>query len=134
MMILCVNKLTNKNFKVLYVFLWSTWLNRNQKVHGNWCDASEGVIRWSVCFLNELQDANQVDKARQNVVQTTNKKWVNPVIGMYKANTASISNGNHCKIGIGMILRDHKGLVMGATTQPIFSPYSPHVAKAIAVL
>ncbi|KAK0582120.1 hypothetical protein LWI29_021708 [Acer saccharum] len=46
-------------------------------------------------------------------------KWVNPDVWMYKA---------------GVIMRDHKGLVMVSTTQPIFVSYSPQTAKAVAIL
>ncbi|KAK3188397.1 hypothetical protein Dsin_027958 [Dipteronia sinensis] len=134
LMVLCANKLASRDFEIFCVLLWRTWFKRNQKVHGNWCDTSEDVLGWSVCFLNEFQNTNWPDEKHKNVAQATKMNWVNPDVGTFKVNTAAVSNGNHYKTGIGVIVRDHKGLVMGAITQPILSLYSPQVAKAIAIL
>ncbi|KAL5750380.1 hypothetical protein ACOSP7_024983 [Xanthoceras sorbifolium] len=61
-------------------------------------------------------------------------KWHPPNSNCYKINTdASIDDHKNCT-GLGVIIRDSRGLVMASCVKGFDSLYSPPIAEALAIL
>ncbi|KAK1560929.1 hypothetical protein Q3G72_032435 [Acer saccharum] len=60
--------------------------------------------------------------------------WCSPAHGLFKVNMDVAVSGRHNRIGIGVVGRNHSGLVMGSSLQSISACFSPQVAEAMAIL
>ncbi|KAK3230321.1 hypothetical protein Dsin_002202 [Dipteronia sinensis] len=133
----CSNILTQSEMKVLCVFLWRIWWRRNLLVHQASSRCDENVVRWALNFVNELREACSLNvthsissvQLQQQVVQ-----WCSPVVGIYKVNTDAAIQSAHNRVGIGIMIRDNMGNVMGCSTQVLEACFSPQVAEATAIL
>ena len=72
------------------------------------------LIRVAMTSIEEFQSARMEDKASNK--ETTNPSsglWRAPLIGWYKANwDAGIDKANE-RIGVGVVVRNYEGLIMG---------------------
>ncbi|KAK2642149.1 hypothetical protein Ddye_023912 [Dipteronia dyeriana] len=53
---------------------------------------------------------------------------------MYKVNTDAAIKGGQSRVGVGIVVRNHSGLMMGSSSQNIVAFFSPQVAEAMAIL
>ncbi|KAL5742092.1 hypothetical protein ACOSP7_028824 [Xanthoceras sorbifolium] len=62
-------------------------------------------------------------------------KWQPPLAGLVKLNIdVALDIENNSMIGVGVVLRDHKGQVLGFSWQRFRGCFSPQVAEALAML
>ncbi|KAK3189375.1 hypothetical protein Dsin_028936 [Dipteronia sinensis] len=127
----CSTILVCEDLEVLCVILCRCWWRRNQLVHNDGTRGDENVVSWAINFLDEFRKPGSRDVVNEPKLVT---KWRSPVVNMYKVNTdaAVCSEGN--SIGIGIVVRDHKGCVMGCSSQSLTVCFSPQVAEATALL
>ncbi|KAK3221506.1 hypothetical protein Dsin_008531 [Dipteronia sinensis] len=59
----------------------------------------------------------------QRTAQVADVKWDRPEVGVFKVNTDAAINNVHKTLGIGLIVRNHEGLVMGF--DPTYRCYLP---------
>ncbi|TXG72274.1 hypothetical protein EZV62_000853 [Acer yangbiense] len=98
------------------------------------CD--ENTIVWACNFVEEFQragaklissDIDQVPIAVQAVF------WDRPSQGVYKVNTDAAIRVDSNLVGLGMVIRDFEGCVVGSSTQCLAANFSPLVAEATAL-
>ena len=61
-------------------------------------------------------------------------KWCPPPAGFYKANWDAATSGDQNRTGVGVLIRDERGLVIAVLSKTIFAKLDPQIAKATAPL
>ncbi|KAK3219281.1 hypothetical protein Dsin_013251 [Dipteronia sinensis] len=119
----------------LCVILWRCWWRRNQLVHHVEARSDEDIVEWAGNFLDEFRKAEE-GKSDKSIVPKFNQntRWGGPLDGMLKINTDAAVCSNRKIIGIGIVIRDHEGCVLGCSSLSIVANYSPQVAEATAIL
>lgn len=90
---------------------WFLWNNRNSVRHGGQCKPAFKILEDSKQFLEEFRGVSELPLPRQ---PRPLKSWSPPQIGWYKVNIdgAVFKDIGHC--GIGVVVQNDKGLIMGA--------------------
>ncbi|KAK2661981.1 hypothetical protein Ddye_000555 [Dipteronia dyeriana] len=127
-LISAVQSLRDDDLALLWVVLWRIWFTRNQLIHTNMVDDLKNVVA-----AYKAANAYVVDD--QRCLGTIEEaRWRPPTKPMYKINTdASIQTQSNC-IGVGIVIHDRSGWVMGSSAQRIQACFTPQIAKAIAIL
>ncbi|KAI9169470.1 hypothetical protein LWI28_012764 [Acer negundo] len=86
-------------------------------------------------IVEKREDANYEDVSGKSLNGVGAVSWQLPVEGTYKVNSDAAIDKDRQAVGIGLVIRDHQGMVLMATsTQCIHARYGPLVAKAAAIL
>ncbi|KAK2641436.1 hypothetical protein Ddye_023199 [Dipteronia dyeriana] len=95
----------------------------------------QNVVAWSTSFLAAYEAANDSVVDDQRCLGTIEEaRWRPSTKLMYKINTnASIQAQSNC-MGVGIVIRDRSGWVMGSSAQRIQACFTPQIAEAIAIL
>ncbi|KAL5740749.1 hypothetical protein ACOSQ2_029929 [Xanthoceras sorbifolium] len=91
------------------------------------------VVGWSKTFLGEFQAAdvcNRADVARP----ATQVRWNPPAVGVLKLNVDAGVRFSAGLMGIGLVVRDWQGVVLGSSAQICRAALSPLLAEATALL
>ena len=90
---------------------WFLWNNRNSVRHGGQCKSAIKILEDSKQYLKEFRGVFELPLPRQ---PHSLKSWSPLQIGWYKVNIdeAVFKDIGHC--GIGEVVRNDKGLIMGA--------------------
>ncbi|KAH7570019.1 hypothetical protein JRO89_XS05G0033100 [Xanthoceras sorbifolium] len=91
------------------------------------------VMDWSSAFLLEFQDAAVIPSTAA-VQDRAARCWSPPAAGLWKINTDAALDLDRGLVGIGVVVRDHQGLVCGSSAQCIRAHFSPLVAEGTALL
>ncbi|KAL5572899.1 hypothetical protein UlMin_022496 [Ulmus minor] len=123
--------LSLENMEFLCVLLWRIWFRRNKWIHEQlWLD-DESCFSWARQYLVDFQDANfQKDVLPK---QGASKPWQAPICGWVKVNSDAAWCSKQKKFGLGAIIRDSTGKVLGSVATPIFASVSVAVAEAWAM-
>ncbi|KAL5541901.1 hypothetical protein UlMin_009611 [Ulmus minor] len=123
--------LSLENMEFLCVLLWRIWFRRNKWIHEQlWLD-DESCFSWARQYLVDFQDANfQKDVLPK---QGASKPWQAPIFGWVKVNSDAAWCSKQKKFGLGAIIRDSTGKVLGSVATPIFASVSVAVAEAWAI-
>lgn len=102
----------------LVTVLWGIWTARNWKVWENKAVSPEFAMQWSAAQINQwremqLQKSPTVNSGTLNQ-QSSFSTWVAPLEGRFKVNVDASVFANSLSYGIGMVLRDHKGVFFKA--------------------
>ncbi|KAL5548698.1 hypothetical protein UlMin_003929 [Ulmus minor] len=115
----------------LCVLLWKIWYRRNKWVHERvWLD-DESCFSWAKQHLADFQDANCHKEVLPK--QRANKPWQAPPFGWVKVNSDAAWCSKQKKFGLGAIIRDFTGKVLGSVATPIPASVSVAVAEAWAI-
>ena len=60
-------------------------------------------------------------------------KWQPPDIGFFKLNTDAAVDVSSQRVGLGMIIQDHLGFVMGASAQTMVANFPPNIVEAMTI-
>ncbi|KAL5550543.1 hypothetical protein UlMin_000719 [Ulmus minor] len=105
----------------LCVLLWRIWFRRNKWIHEQlWLD-DESCFSWARQYLDVLPK------------QGASKPWQAPICGWVKVNSDAAWCSKQKKFGLGAIIRDSTGKVLGSVATPIFASVSVAVAEAWAM-
>lgn len=90
---------------------WFLWNNRNFVRYGGQCKPAFKILEDSKQYLEGFRGVSELPLPRQ---PPPLKSWSPPLIGWYVVNIvgAVFKNIGHC--GIGVVVRNDKGLIMGA--------------------
>ncbi|KAK2642703.1 hypothetical protein Ddye_024466 [Dipteronia dyeriana] len=84
-------------------------------------------------FQANYKATNMAEVEQSNRVVTRTVKWQPPNIVFYKLNTDAAFDVNSQRVGLGMIIRDHLGFVLGASAQTVVANFCPQIAEALAI-
>ncbi|GMN21286.1 hypothetical protein TIFTF001_050117 [Ficus carica] len=112
------------------VLAWKLWCERNKVVHEGEDSDPQDILDLGIASFDEWQALHQVPVQSQVVGSDV---WLPPQLGYLKLNVdASVSPGsNH--IGIGAVIRDEKGRILGAMAKSMERTFSPFLAECIAL-
>lgn len=107
-------RLPKQEFDVFCVFCWCVWWERNKVVYGGLTCDPKTVFSFVESFLLEYHHALLVDRLQPSPIATALCRWLPPPLGCIKMNldASVILGGNY--LGIGVVYRDHYGLVLVA--------------------
>lgn len=80
-----------------------------------------------------LEEFKQVNKKEEKGKIASFGRWSSPPVGFYKLNTDGAVDVVNGKRGLGAVLRNENGDLMGACAFPIFGNFSPFVTELLAL-
>ena len=119
-----------EDFALICWLAWKLWYERNKVVHGGEYGDPYTILDLSIASFGEWQALN---RAPAQVQAVGPENWSPPQSGCLKLNVdASVLPGvDH--IGIGAVLRDEKGIILGAVAKSLEGSFSPFLAECIAL-
>ncbi|KAK0603417.1 hypothetical protein LWI29_004743 [Acer saccharum] len=130
----CLHILDDGELDLICIIWWRIWYDRNLWVHSGERINLGDVAAWCSSYLREFKDANLVEDGRLGMVIPSPARWQPPSSGLYKLNTDASLDSTSQRIGLGMVIRDQEGFVMGSSAQRVDVNFSPKVAEALAIL
>ncbi|KAL5537727.1 hypothetical protein UlMin_043927 [Ulmus minor] len=125
------DRLSLEHMEFLCVLLWRIWFRRNKWIHEQmWLD-DESCFSWARQHLADFQDANFQKEVLPK--QGASKPWQAPIFGWVKVNSDAAWCSKQKKFGMGAIIRDFTGKVLGSVATPILASVSVAVAEAWAI-
>ncbi|KAK2664671.1 hypothetical protein Ddye_003245 [Dipteronia dyeriana] len=134
-LISAIQSLRDDDLPLFGVVLWRIWFTRNQLIPSNTVTDLKNVMAWSTGFMAAYKAVNASVVDDQRCLGTIEEaRWRPPTEPMYKINTyASIQTQSNC-VGVGIVIRDRSGWVMGSSAQHIQACFAPLIAEAITIL
>ena len=118
-----------KSLELFGVVAWIIWNQRNKLRLNERCLPSEIFLEVARAYLSDFQSKFQKTEVQQ---PKGSKKWRPPRDGMYKTNYDGTIFAESEEAGIGVIIRDIKGLEIAALAEKIPYPGSVEVLEALA--
>ena len=109
---------------------WNIWNNRNGIRHGEKPKTVASLILEATRLVVDYQSIQDYLIPSANSLPT---RWTPPITGVCKANVDGAVFRDQSTTGMGVLLRDDKGQVVGALSQQIYSPLGPLEAEAKAM-
>ena len=98
------------NWDLFATTVWGLWNNINQVRHGGQCKSHEMIVKETTEYLKEYQAANQ---PVENVAALDVIAWRPPKAGWYKVNTDGATFEDIKCCGVGEVIRNERGEIMG---------------------
>lgn len=111
---------------------WGIWKDRNDKRMGGTGKPGREVLKTS---LHLVEEYHAVNEARQEVTQGVRPviTWVPPAREHYKVNVDGAVFKHRKKAGIGVVIRDDKGVVIAALSKIVNAPLGAAEIEAKAM-
>ncbi|KAL5555479.1 hypothetical protein UlMin_037715 [Ulmus minor] len=123
--------LSSENLEFLCILLWRIWFRRNKWIHEKiWLD-DESCFSWARQHLTDFVEANC--RKGDSLKKATVSSWQAPEIGVVKVNSDAAWCSNLKQFGLGSVIRDYTGKVLGSVATPIHSLVSVAVAESWAL-
>ncbi|KAK0592170.1 hypothetical protein LWI29_014441 [Acer saccharum] len=116
------------------VILWSIWWNRNLIAQKNESKNATDLVNWALEFLSEFQRTHQAlsASASQPVVPFKSGWCPSPIDTLKLNSDASIRDGFHF-IGLGAVIRNHKGEIVATISKPLQGSFSVDLGEFLAL-
>ena len=110
--------------------VWCIWENRNRVRLGQQAWGIREVCRHASNLLNEFHDVHKM--VPRLVVRSNDSRWKLPASGLYKINFDGALFEEQACTGLGVVIRDSAGLIIGALSQKIRYPGFVDMVEALA--
>ncbi|KAF5445283.1 hypothetical protein F2P56_034346 [Juglans regia] len=107
-------KLDSEELNEVAVTMRVIWARRNDVLHGKAFKHPREIIAQARTELSLHNEAMQKDVGANSKNMTRVHIWTKPAVGSLKVNWDAAVQTRMGRIGIGVIIRDHQGLVIGA--------------------
>jgi ribonuclease HI len=127
----CVLLLTSSEMQLFAMISWSIWYCRNHLKLEQPVDTNTQLINRARESLLEFHEAQ--DREKQSPLQSTSTEittWKPPEEGRYKVNYDGAVFKDSNEAGLGTIIRNHRGEVMGSLSQKVPLPHSVEAVEA----
>ena len=121
---------TCHDLEIFFVTAWSIWYNRNQVAHET--QGPPSVHIWGIAqqALNDYNVATAVNFLWQ---QPPEVGWSAPPSGLHKINGDGATSEDGRPSGVGVVIRDCRGVVVAASAKVLLAQYGVEVTEALAV-
>ncbi|PON83547.1 Ribonuclease H-like domain containing protein [Trema orientale] len=86
-------------------------------------------------YFFEFQSCHCIDSPPPiSKSSTTDHYWIPPDVGYLKLNTDATVEDGFLTVGVGLVIRDSVGLVLGCASVKIHGSFSAYVAELLALL
>ena len=109
---------------------WCIWERRNRVRLGQKAWGIGEVCRHASDLLKEFHDVHK--KVPRLAVCSSDSRWKPPTSGVYKINFDGALFEEQACAGLGVVIRDSAGLIIGALSQKIRYPGSVDMVEALA--
>ncbi|KAK9993278.1 hypothetical protein SO802_022981 [Lithocarpus litseifolius] len=120
---------TPKDLETLFATAWSIWYNRNRVVHESQCETPAQVWGFAQRIQGDYNGAMTVCQLRK---QSPEAGWAAPPPEVYKINVDGATRVGGLS-GVGVVIRDCRGLVLVAKSKVMAGSYEAGVTEALAV-
>ena len=105
-------KVSPKMVALFAIVAWSIWKcsNRRRERQKTW--GIDAIFSWASELLKEFQDVNK--KVPQVVARSEDIRWKPPAYGLYKINFDGALFADQACAGLGVVIRDSEGQIIGA--------------------
>ncbi|MBA0679360.1 hypothetical protein Goari_011134, partial [Gossypium aridum] len=111
--------------------IWVTWYNRNRLYHEGKKGRVQEVMGFIKAYLRELEQVNSLTETR---IKPREDFWRPPKAEQVKANFDAAFSQQDMTATVGIFIRNHESLVMGACTYPLGRTGDPITAEVNACL
>ena len=108
---------------------WYLWNNRNEYRHGGKKKGEWELAQWTKNYLLEYQAANVSSPMPPLDLVGS---WIPPLSPQYKVNVDGARFSSRKESGVGVIIRDNRGLIVDALSKKIDVPLGPLEIEAKA--
>ncbi|KAL5554075.1 hypothetical protein UlMin_041476 [Ulmus minor] len=125
------DRLSLEHLEFLCILLWRIWFRRNKWIHERiWLD-DESCYSWARLYHADFLEANcrKGDSAKKAVASP----WQAPEVGFVKVNSDAAWCSIKKKFGLGSVIRDYSGKVLGSVAMSVSSSVSVAVAESWAL-
>ncbi|KAL5567823.1 hypothetical protein UlMin_024398 [Ulmus minor] len=123
--------LKGDKMELLCVLLWRIWFHRNKWIHEKiWLD-DNSCLAWAQQHLEDFKTAS--NKQFIPHIPIAAPPWKPPEMGIVKINTDAAWCKRTKKFGLGVVIRDHFGSILGSAATPVSSSVSVDVAEGWAL-
>ena len=120
-----------KDWEKFAITTWLLWNNRNSVRFGGTCKSGKTIEREARNYVKDFRVACLPESQKAQPTPRV-QHWTPPPQGMYKANVdAAVFKEQRC-CGIGVVIRNDKGQMMGALCKKINLPWGALEAEAKA--
>ncbi|XP_035551688.1 uncharacterized protein LOC118349869 [Juglans regia] len=116
------------------VTVYQVWKRRNKLVFEEGFWSSEAVVKLVKQLVSEFKETNLKPAVGSALITTRECKWKAPPLNFIKANWDAAVDNIHCRISIGVVLRNSSGHIIASLRSQMDSFPDTHLAKTIAAL
>ncbi|XP_075670254.1 uncharacterized protein LOC142640026 [Castanea sativa] len=120
------------HLELFAVTAWSIWTQQNQVQLNKPSCSSHSITLLAKERLREFQAVNPHPPSLRTV-HSSAQKWKPPEQGMVNINCDEARFAKENRAGIGVVVRDSEGMVLGSLSKQISQAYSPLEIKAMAI-
>ena len=117
------------NMELFMVVAWMIWTRRNKRHFNEQHHPPEKILKAVTALLTKFH-RNSTGRSDRKLTQT--QRWVPPDAEMYKVNYDEACFVDEEKAGIGVVVRNDRGQVMGFLAEKIEMPPTVEVLEAMA--
>jgi ribonuclease HI len=130
-----LGKLNDEDLGFFAIISKGIWKRRNKVINGR-------LFSHPITMVNSARELHSQFKLalERNAEPTVSSreedvvKWCPPPTGCFKANWDAATSGDQKKTGVGVIIRDERGLVIAALSRTIFANFDPQTVEATTAL
>ncbi|KAL4347289.1 hypothetical protein GQ457_17G007720 [Hibiscus cannabinus] len=122
--------LDKEQFTFLIVIAWNVWNRRNRWVHNNQLIPVRLVSEYAQIIMADFQRADESLVERSSCTKT--KRWVKPTQGQIKINVDGAWSSATKIATIGVIARDHHGLMINGCAHRVEGSHTTDTVEAMA--
>ncbi|KAL5570630.1 hypothetical protein UlMin_027205 [Ulmus minor] len=123
--------LSVENLEFLCILSWRIWFRRNKWIHDRTWLNDESCYSWARLHHADFLEANC--RKRDPSKKVVASPWQAPKVGFVKVNTDAAWCSNQKKFGLGSVIHDYTGTVLGSIATPVSSSVSVAVAESWAL-
>ena len=120
----------HNELEVLTTTAWGIWNNRNEVQHSGTSKTATVIVNNACKYMEEYKQTMDLPASRPTQTPTS---WKPPPTDWYKINVVSAVFKETGQCGIGVIVRNDKGEIMGAHSKKLYFPLGALEAEVKAM-
>ncbi|KAL4369328.1 hypothetical protein GQ457_05G021480 [Hibiscus cannabinus] len=119
-----------EQFPLFLILIWNIWNRRNRWVHQNQLIPAKMVADYAQLLAGEVQ--KPADASTLVTTRSGRARWQKPDQGKVKINVDGAWSPERRLAAIGVVVRDHNGLVLDARARRVEGVHTPETIEACA--